>query len=97
MACRCLETYLSETVPGVISFLRTTGMSVQICFGIRLPASPGRQLDHGDLEGHAWLRYKEDLFLENDPDMTRTYKETYRHPVHFQNTPCEGSFAMLAS
>jgi hypothetical protein len=77
--------------------LRATGMSVQICFGIRLPDSTDRQFDHGHLEGHAWLRYNEDLFLEIDPDMTRTYKETYRYPVDHRQPRWNGSFIMMAS
>lgn len=63
-------------------FLSALGMPVQICFGIRLPKTSGDQAAPGQLEGHAWLQYQDALYLEIDPDMTRTYRETYRYPVH---------------
>lgn len=78
-------------------FLRTFGMPIQICFGIRFPQTSGRQPEHGHLEGHAWLRYKSTLLLEIDPAMTYTYKETYRYPVHPRHTRLNGSFVMMAS
>lgn len=78
-------------------FLRTFGMPVQICFGIRFPQPSGRQADHGHLEGHAWLHYKGNLFLEIDPGMTCTYKETYRYPVRPRQTRLNQSFPMMAS
>ncbi len=71
-------------------FLRDVGMPVYICFGVRIPASAGKIAAHGRLEGHAWLLHEGGIFLENDPDMTRTYKETYRFPVMHQADPCSG-------
>ncbi len=66
-------------------FLRGIGMPVQICFGIRLPFAEGKDV-HGQLEGHAWLLYHKDLFLEIEPEMTATYTETYRYPMpHWTN------------
>lgn len=71
-------------------FLRDVGMPVKICFGVRIPATAGKQSAHGRLEGHAWLLHKGSIFLENDPDMTRTYMETYRFPVIHPDDRCRG-------
>lgn len=71
-------------------FLRSIGMQLQICFGIRLPAAKDSQAAHGQLEGHAWLLYQKDLFLEIDPDMARTYMETYRYPRCDLQNRCAG-------
>ena len=71
-------------------FLRDVGMPVHICFGVRIPAAAGKQAAHGRLEGHAWLLHEGGIFLENDPDMTRTYMETYRFPVMNQEDRCGG-------
>jgi len=65
-------------------FLCHVGMPVHICFGVRIPSTAGKQGAHGRLEGHAWLMHEGGIFLENDPDMTRTYMETYRFPVLHQ-------------
>lgn len=69
-------------------FLRDVGMPVHICFGVRIPATTGKQATHGRLEGHAWLLHEGSIFLENDPDMTLTYRETYRFPVINQDDRC---------
>jgi len=66
-------------------FLRKIGMPIQICFGIRLP-SVDEKNDQGHLEGHAWLRYREDIFLEVDPEMTVSFTETYRYPKPQEST-----------
>ena len=69
-------------------FLSRIGMPIQICFGIRIPTDENGQVTPGILEGHAWLEYKNLFFLEVDPDMTRTYKETYRFPESLGTSPC---------
>ena len=66
-------------------FLRNLGLPVYICFGVRISRSAKQQDCHGQLEGHAWLWYEGDLFLETDPQMTRTYMETYRFPLQNQS------------
>jgi hypothetical protein len=71
-------------------FLRDAGMPVHVCFGVRIQADAGRKSVHGQLEGHAWLRHGGGIFLENDPEMTRTYMETYRFPVMNQEGRCNG-------
>jgi hypothetical protein len=57
-------------------FLRKLGMNVHICFGVKLPDRESRK----KLEGHAWLLYNGDIFLERDIEMTKTYKVTYCFP-----------------
>jgi hypothetical protein len=32
------------------------------------------------MEGHAWLLYKGDIFLEKNVEETKTYKKTYCYP-----------------
>lgn len=56
-------------------FLNQIGMKVQICFGVKY--SNGRD---GNLEGHAWLVFKEKIFLEKDMEMAKGYKTTYCYP-----------------
>ena len=57
-------------------FLRKAGVNVQICFGVRLPNIEAKD----ELEGHAWLIYNGEIFLERDIEMTKTYKATYSYP-----------------
>lgn len=54
-------------------FLRKWGMDVQVCFGVRYTA-------HQRLDGHAWLLYQDDFFLERNAEMTKAYKQTYCFP-----------------
>jgi hypothetical protein len=66
-------------------FLRKMGMDVHICFGVRFPDGVSRE----KLEGHAWLLYNGDIFLERDIEMTKTYKLTYRFPEINEQTAQE--------
>lgn len=62
-------------------FLRKLGMNVYICFGVRYGEKlPNRNGQKKKLEGHAWLLYNGDIFLEKDVEMTKTYKLTYCFP-----------------
>lgn len=54
-------------------FLRKMGMDVQVCFGVKYEARK-------KLEGHAWLLYHGDIFLERNTEVTKTYKQTYCFP-----------------
>lgn len=58
--------------------LRRSGINVRICFGVRykncLPDTKKK------LEGHAWLLYNGDIFLESNTEITKTYKVTYCFP-----------------
>ncbi len=61
-------------------FLRKLGINVHICFGIRYNDElPDREAEK-KLEGHAWLIYNGDIFLEKNADETKTYKMTYCFP-----------------
>jgi hypothetical protein len=57
-------------------FLRKAGFSVHICFGVRFP----NKEEKNRLEGHAWLVYNGEVFLEKSIEMTKTYKVTYCFP-----------------
>lgn len=57
-------------------FLRKIGITVHICFGVRLPNKESKD----KLEGHAWLLYYGDIYLEKNVEMTRSYKITYSFP-----------------
>lgn len=54
-------------------FLRKMGMDVQVCFEVKYEARK-------KLEGHAWLLYRGDIFLERNTEVTKTYKLTYCFP-----------------
>jgi hypothetical protein len=58
-------------------FLRKAGFNVTICFGVRLPNTESKDKP---LEGHAWLVYNGEIFLERDIETAKTYKVTYSYP-----------------
>lgn len=61
-------------------FFRKLGINVHICFGVRYNE---RLSDRGAkkwLEGHAWLLYHGDIFLERNAEVTKTYTMTYCFP-----------------
>jgi len=61
-------------------FLRKAGIDVQICFGVRYEEkSPNRDATK-TFEGHAWLLYKGEIFLERNDDIVKAYTVTYRFP-----------------
>ena len=60
-------------------FLRKDGINVQLCFGVRYSNKPASAGDK-ELEGHAWLMYEGDMYLENNVDAASTYKVTYCFP-----------------
>jgi len=61
-------------------FLRKSGISVHICFGVRYNEElPDREAKK-KLEGHAWLLYNGYIFLEKNIEMTKTYRVTYCFP-----------------
>ncbi len=58
-------------------FLRGLGINVHICFGVRYNGmSPNKEAEK-KLEGHAWLIYNGDIFLERNIESTKAYKMTY--------------------
>ncbi len=61
-------------------FLRKYGIEVHICLGVKKEES-FREVDSEKiLQGHAWLTYKGDIFLENNPLSEDDYKQTYCSP-----------------
>jgi hypothetical protein len=61
-------------------FLRGLGINVHICFGVRYNGmSPNKEAEK-KLEGHAWLLYNGDIFLERNTESTKAYKMTYCFP-----------------
>jgi hypothetical protein len=63
-------------------YLRQAGISVYICFGVRLNDRNTDMLSTERLEGHAWLLHDGQIFLEKDIEMTKTYKMTFRFPTN---------------
>lgn len=60
--------------------LRNLGINVHICFGVKYNGnSPGKS-SKDELTGHAWLLYNENIFLERNTEVTKTYKMTYSFP-----------------
>jgi hypothetical protein len=61
-------------------FLRKLGINVHICFGVRYKEKLADRESQKKLEGHAWLLYNGDIFLERNVEMAKTYKVTYCFP-----------------
>ena len=57
-------------------FLRQAGIDVQLCLGVKVIHDGTRK----NLQGHSWLVYKDDIFLEKDIETTKTFKVTYCFP-----------------
>jgi hypothetical protein len=65
-------------------FLRKSGINVHVCFGVRY--KEGLLLGEGkkELEGHAWLLYNGNIFLEKDILMPQSFKAVYCFPERRQ-------------
>ncbi len=61
-------------------FLRKVGIDTQICFGVRYKKGLTDTSGGKKLEGHAWLLYNGDIFLETNSEIIETYKMTYCFP-----------------
>jgi hypothetical protein len=61
-------------------FLRKYGMYVTVCFGVRYKNERSGNMEEKKMEGHAWLLYKGEIFLEKSAEETKTYKVTYSFP-----------------
>ena len=70
--------------------LRKAGIDVQICFGVRYKGESLGEESPRDLEGHAWLLYKGEIFLERNVAMAKTYAVTYQFPPSGEYSPREG-------
>ena len=61
-------------------FLRKYGIEAQICMGVKKGKSSCEEDSEKILQGHAWLTYKGDIFLEKSPLSEDDYKQTYCFP-----------------
>ena len=61
-------------------FLRKSGFDVHVCFGIRYEKDLTESEAAKSIEGHAWLMYNGDYYLERDRGETGTYTMTYCYP-----------------
>jgi hypothetical protein len=71
-------------------FLRRSGINVQICFGVRYKEDSPRKGSSKELEGHAWLLYKGEIFLERNAAMVREYTVTYCFPAKGDHASNDG-------
>ena len=62
-------------------FLRKSGINVHICFGVKYNDKLSDKEAKEKLEGHAWLLYQGDIFLERNVELTKTYTITYYFPA----------------
>jgi hypothetical protein len=60
--------------------LRKSGIDVHVCFGVRYKDNLHGRETGKKLEGHAWLLYDGEIFLEKKVEETKTYKVTYCFP-----------------
>ena len=61
-------------------FLRKLGINVFVCFGVRYNERLSDREAKKKLEGHAWLLYHGDIFLERNAEVAKTYTMTYCFP-----------------
>ncbi len=61
-------------------FLRKSGINAHICFGVKYNEELSDREVKKKIEGHAWLIYKGEIFLEKNVDETETYKMIYCFP-----------------
>jgi hypothetical protein len=62
-------------------FLRREGLDVRICFGVCYKGALRQEGSGKELEGHAWLLHKGEVFLERNAAMVRDYTITYCFPA----------------
>ena len=61
-------------------FLRKLGLNIQICFGVRYKKDYTNDVAEKDIEGHAWLLWNDEIFLEKDIKAVKSYLTTYSFP-----------------
>jgi hypothetical protein len=61
-------------------FLRKHGIEVHICLGVKKGESLGEVDSEKSLQGHAWLTYDGNIFLEKNSLGTHTFKTTFCFP-----------------
>lgn len=75
----CKNTCLKRSMV-LYHFLRKVGIDVHICFGVRHNGRLSDRETKKRLEGHAWLLYHGNIFLERNVEITKTYTLTYCFP-----------------
>lgn len=61
-------------------FLRKYGMNVSICFGVKYKKEISGSMKEKQMDGHAWLLYRGDIYLEKNIQIAKTYTLTYCYP-----------------
>jgi len=67
-------------------FLRKLGINLHVCFGVKYNGKLPDRKTQKKLEGHAWLFYNGNIFLERNTEVTKTYKLTYCFPDIMEQT-----------
>jgi len=67
-------------------FLRKLGINLHVCFGVKYNGKLPDRKTQKKLEGHAWLFYNGNIFLERNAEVTKTYKLTYCFPDIMEQT-----------
>ena len=67
-------------------FLRKLGINLHVCFGVKYNGKLPDRKTQKKLEGHAWLFYNGNIFLEKNAEVTKTYKLTYFFPDIMEQT-----------
>jgi len=67
-------------------FLRKLGINLHVCFGVKYNVKLPDRKTQKKLEGHAWLFYNGNIFLERNTEVTKTYKLTYFFPDIMEQT-----------
>ena len=67
-------------------FLRKLGINLHVCFGVKYNGKLPDRKTQKKLEGHAWLFYNGNIFLERNAEVTKTYKLTYFFPDIMEQT-----------
>ncbi len=76
---RCKNTCLRRSLV-LYYFLRKFGINVTICFGVRYTEMQPASHTQKKLDGHAWLLYNGEIFLERNAKVTKHFKMTYSLP-----------------
>jgi hypothetical protein len=76
---RCKNTCLRRSLV-LYYFLRKFGINVTMRFGVRYNEMQPASHTQKKLDGHAWLLYNREIFLERNAKVTKNFKMTYSFP-----------------
>jgi hypothetical protein len=77
----CKNTCLMRSLV-LYHFLRKHGIEVKICLGVKKGESLGEVDSEKILQGHAWLTYDGNIFLEKNSLGAQNFKTTFLFPVN---------------